>query len=316
MNPASVFPDRVRRPGRCCAPKPAPPQYALIPLRPVREPARLSKTIPMTLGYFNAWSPARLLLRRFRRQGLTVLLLAFVSNWSGAQEANPAPANEADASQTTKGVAEPKPADEIVAAKEAPGKVAPEKDLAAPPTVPATVTNSDITANTRSMLTQQTYEAFRLIADRNIFNQSRSPRSTRSTTTGETRRAPRVESFALVGTMSYAKGDFAFFDGTSPQYRKVLKVGDTIGAYNVKEVALSQVKLSGEKQELELKVGQQLRREDEGEWQVSARSDSVASLDSSSVSTNESGSTGSSGAAEVSDVLKRLMEKREKELNK
>jgi hypothetical protein len=308
MNPVSIFSDRVRRPGRCCARKPAPQQHALIPLRPMLEPARLSKATPMTLGYFNVWSLTRF-LRRFGRQGLTVLLLAFVGNWSGAQEANPAPANEANASQTTNGVADPKPAVETVAAKEAPGREAPEQDLAAPPTV----TNSGTTANTTTTSSQQTYEAFRLIADRNIFDQSRSPRSARSTTTGGTLRAPRVESFALVGTMSYAKGDFAFFDGTSPQYRTVLKVGDTIGAYNVKEVASNQVKLSGKKQELELKVGQQLRREDEGEWQVSARSDSVTSLGSSSAAPNESLS---SGTAEVSDVLKRMMEKREKELNK
>src|SRR4029078_13718644 len=95
--------------------------------------------------------------------------------------------------------------------------------------------------------------------------------------TNEVRRAPRVESFALVGTMSYSKGTFAFFDGSSSQFRKTLKVGDSIGAYQVKDVAPSHVKLTGDKQELELQVGQQLRREDEGEWKISARSGDTSS---------------------------------------
>ena len=42
---------------------------------------------------------------------------------------------------------------------------------------------------------------------------------------GYSRSAARiVDSFSFVGTMSYAKGTFAFFDGTSPDFRKVLEL--------------------------------------------------------------------------------------------
>src|SRR2546421_1583725 len=53
------------------------------------------------------------------------------------------------------------------------------------------------------------YSAFKLITERNIFNSHRSARYTAPRESGP---QARVDSFALVGTMSYEKGPFAFFD--------------------------------------------------------------------------------------------------------
>jgi len=110
------------------------------------------------------------------------------------------------------------------------------------------------------------YSSFRIINERNIFNASRSgwaapdPR--------EERRPSRVEAFTLVGTMAYRKGPFAFFDGTSSEYRKVLPPGGTIATYKVAEITNSSVRLETDTNQFELKVGAQLRREDEGPWQM------------------------------------------------
>jgi hypothetical protein len=187
-------------------------------------------------------------------------------------------------------------------------------------------TNALVTAKATTAPMALTYESFKLIADRNIFDQNREPRvarSNRGARNAEGRRTPRIESFALVGTMSYAKGTFAFFDGSSTQYKKTLKVGDSIGAYRVTDVDQYQVKLAGDKLEVKLKVGQQLRREDEGEWQLSARSAEPAASNSSGAgdvsSSSNSSSTAPSGSSDsggTSDLVKRLMQQREKELNK
>src|SRR4051794_37859687 len=62
--------------------------------------------------------------------------------------------------------------------------------------------------------------AWNLIPKRNIFNSRRSPQYV--PTQRENRPpAPRVESFALVGTMNYDKGPIAFFDGSRSEFRKV-----------------------------------------------------------------------------------------------
>ncbi|HKI71490.1 MAG TPA: hypothetical protein VKA81_03870, partial [Verrucomicrobiae bacterium] len=51
------------------------------------------------------------------------------------------------------------------------------------------------------------YQTFRLISERNIFDPNRSSRSG-----GVSRSRPTIaESFALVGTLSYEKGNVAFF---------------------------------------------------------------------------------------------------------
>jgi hypothetical protein len=153
------------------------------------------------------------------------------------------------------------------------------------------------------------FESFRLVAERNIFNQSRSPRSARRSNT-PARVAPKVQALSLVGTMSFAKGNFAFFDGTSPDYKKPVKAGDKIAEYEVKEVTASSVKVANEKQEFELKVGQQLRREDEGEWQIASGAQKVTASEAGAESAKSSG-----GDISEEEAVRRLMEKRAKELN-
>lgn len=163
-------------------------------------------------------------------------------------------------------------------------------------------------------LTGTNFESFRLIAERNIFNQNRNSRSARRNG-GPTRVAPVVTSLSLVGTMSYAKGDFAFFDGTRAGYKKTVKLGDKIADYEVKQITMSSVKVANESQEFELKIGQQLRREDEGEWRL-ATGPREREPASAALPATESGSDrapDATGSVSEDEVLKRLMEKRAKE---
>ena len=127
------------------------------------------------------------------------------------------------------------------------------------------------------------YDSFRMISDRNIFNPNRvargAPRSARSPTTP----AAHVEAFSLVGIVGYEQGLFAFFEGTSADYKKVLQADAVIGPGKVAGVRPDLVKLTVGTNDFEMKVGMQLRREDEGEWflstagEVSSRRRSVFS---------------------------------------
>jgi hypothetical protein len=148
------------------------------------------------------------------------------------------------------------------------------------------------------------FSAFRLVTDRNIFDPNRSPRSTRPVTTPKT-----TESFTLVGTMSYEKGSFAFFDGTGSEYKKVLKPADTIAGYKVVAVSSDSVKLMMKTNTLELTVGARMRRHDDGSWEKINSSESyAAATTSTSASSTEAAPTGAE-----SDVLKKMMMRREKE---
>src|SRR4030095_10206334 len=132
----------------------------------------------------------------------------------------------------------------------------------------------------------------------------------------EGRRPSRVETFGLVGTMSYQKGPVAFFDGTSAELRKALRPGASIAGYTLSEICSASVKLEADGKTIELGVGSQMRREDDGNWEISATRVDLATAGSSSGSPNAAAATSSSnnGGGEVSEVLKRLMQKREQEL--
>jgi hypothetical protein len=156
----------------------------------------------------------------------------------------------------------------------------------------------------------QDLASFKVIADRNIFNMNRSPRSSGRRRVVDAPKPVRIDTFSLVGTLSSDKGHFAFFDGSNSDLQKVLKVDDSIGGCKIAQIDNNAVKLESKGEEIELKMGEQLRRQDEGEWQVSTQTESYPT--SSSSTTNQS--EPSSGAE--SDILKRLMQQREQDLNK
>jgi hypothetical protein len=153
------------------------------------------------------------------------------------------------------------------------------------------------------------YQSFKIITDRNIFDPNRSSRSSR--TKNDAPRPARVESFALVGTMSYENGTYAFFDGTGSSYRKAVKAGDSIAGHKIADISADRVKLEVNGQQIELSVGVQMKKQDEGEWQLAGRAESFVTT---SPATAASEKTDSASGGEESDVLKKLMQKREQEL--
>ena len=170
---------------------------------------------------------------------------------------------------------------------------------------------------TNGGLARLDYSAFKVIVDRNIFDPNRYPRRP-----GEprVRSAPKtVDSLTLVGTMSYEKGSFAFFDGSSSDYKKALKLTDVIAGYKLTNIAASGVKLSAGTNELELHVGMQLRREEDGSWLLAGQSRAYAAapastLTNTAAATIATGTNAPSGSAEAeSDIIKKLMQRREQE---
>jgi len=175
------------------------------------------------------------------------------------------------------------------------------------------VTGLTAVAQETNQLRQTDYAAFRSISQQNIFNQFRVARRHE---TGRSRPGPPVrlgDAFLLVGTMSYDKGDFAFFDGTRSEYRRIVQPAGTIAVYQVTAITPASVTLEGSGQKLELKVGMQLRRNDDGVWQLADVRELPATPVGSAVE-NPAAPASSSAGDDVNDVLKKLMQKREQEL--
>jgi hypothetical protein len=161
------------------------------------------------------------------------------------------------------------------------------------------------------------------ITDRNIFDPGRfshTPGVRRFVPTRINRSAP---AFSLVGTMSYEKGMFAFFDGNNYALRKVLYQSDSnsIAGFTVAEITLTGVKLqtADKKQTVQLKIGDTMRQEGSS-WQLAGQGglfSGASAGDSAAPAADNSSpdaSAAPSPALEGNDVLKKLMQQREQEL--
>jgi hypothetical protein len=158
------------------------------------------------------------------------------------------------------------------------------------------------------------YSSFRVIADRNIFNPNRRGGPFRSDRRESNQNRPSGDSFSLVGTILYQKGAFAFFDGTSSDYKQVLEPDGLIAGHKVKEVLPRSVKLEAGGKEIEMKIGAQMRKED-GRWQLFTATEwRPPSTDATNAPTATASAASADSGLEMNDVLKKLMEQREKEL--
>ncbi|MGA2247714.1 MAG: hypothetical protein ABSH48_22235 [Verrucomicrobiota bacterium] len=165
----------------------------------------------------------------------------------------------------------------------------------------------------------QDYDKFsQFITDRNIFDPNRQPHiSSGPYVHHNTHRSPPGIQF--VGTMSYEKGLFAFFSGNSSEFSKVLQEGGKIADYTVTAISPANVVLeSADKKQVSLNVGGGLKQQN-GKW-VSADAADLPAAAGAPETTGTSANEGSSAepaapasASEPNDVLKRLMQQREKE---
>jgi type II secretory pathway component PulC len=169
-------------------------------------------------------------------------------------------------------------------------------------------TNSNSAASENSW---PTFDSFNVIEHNNIFDPNRRPYIPGP----RIHDAPRMEGFALRGTMSYSKGKFAVFDGTSGEYNKVLSEGGNIAGYTVKEITPNDVTLSANGKDFKMPVGRQVRKQQGGSWQMGRPiepSNDETNSDDTQAATDSSAPPAAANA-QMSEILKRLMEAKKQE---
>ncbi|MFZ9839031.1 MAG: hypothetical protein ACO3JJ_10910 [Opitutaceae bacterium] len=165
-----------------------------------------------------------------------------------------------------------------------------------PPAATAAPTASGATAPAGSL------EAFALVTERNIFNPNR---------TARTRAAPeekpvRTEEVALVGVVGFGADTAAVFHSADPRLRGEAAAGGRLGDFSVVAVTPAGVELRAGERTYTLAVAQRLTRVEGGEWTASAAPvpEVRARPEAAPVEV----------PANASEVLKRLMKQREKQL--
>ena len=116
---------------------------------------------------------------------------------------------------------------------------------------------------------EETLEDFQIIINQNIFSPSRTGSREEEP---EPEPEPEIEEVLLVGTLITDTGAYAFFEGSRTEFNMAAELNGTIAGGTVSEIRSNQVTLQLNNQPLILKVGNQLVREDGGEWKISTES--------------------------------------------
>ena len=161
-------------------------------------------------------------------------------------------------------------------------------------------------------------ESFQILTEKNIFNPNRIGR-TRATVP---EKPPRVDEISLVGTMESKSGVVAFFDSPDAAFRKSVRAGEAVGDFTVREINADGVELTRADKPLKLRVAQQLRRAEGGDWTVITivpppqPSGSGGAYQTPEERRAAEAAAASAIPADASEVLRRLLKKREKQLLK
>ena len=164
------------------------------------------------------------------------------------------------------------------------------------------------------------FDAFRLMRTKNMFDPNRRP--ARTETASAQRPAPvrenKSSTLTLTGTMVTEGKVLAFFAGTRADYSKVLSVGGTIADCKITAIKATEVEMERGGKPGALAVGHQLQIEGApsdmpAEEPAAASAPGAAPADLAAPACTPAAPASSN---DKSDVLRRMMERREKEMNK
>ena len=159
------------------------------------------------------------------------------------------------------------------------------------------------------------FEAYAIVVKRNIFD----ARRRRDMPVGGPQ-APAPDFLDLRGTLVQSGEPLAFFEGSGSDYRKALGVGADLAGLKVGDINTEKVTLLNGAEKISLPVGARLQKDEAGHWQVK-QGGAVAPPGpvSSGSGTGSGASPGSSApspaiSGSAADIMKRLQERRQREL--
>jgi hypothetical protein len=156
------------------------------------------------------------------------------------------------------------------------------------------------------------FDSFRFVRSRNVFDPSRQPG--RSTASVKESTDTNGDTYTLTGVLIHEAKAFAFFTGSKQS--KVVALQDSIGGAKITSIQNSQVELDRNGKQVVVLVGKQVRVREDGTLEIPSaiitpQPESPAPTPISSAKPETDTAPSSS-----SDILKRMMEKRQQELSK
>ena len=168
------------------------------------------------------------------------------------------------------------------------------------------------------------FDAFRLMRTKNMFDPNRRPARTETASARTTApvRENKSSTLTLTGTMVTEGKILAFFGGTRADYSKVLSVGGTIADCKITAIKATEVEMERGGKPGTLAVGHQLQIDGApsdvpaAETTAAAPAAPGAPPADSAAPATVGPTAGPAPSNDKNDVLRRMMERREKEMNK
>lgn len=168
------------------------------------------------------------------------------------------------------------------------------------------------------------YDTFRLIRTRNMFDPNRRPARVETPTaerSSTATRQSRTSALGLTGTMVTDGKTLAFFTGTRADYSKVLSVGEPIADGKVTAIRLGEVEIERGGKSTTLAVGHQLQIEGAPSDTPAVEAPPIAAstdptAPAPAVPATAEPASPPAPANDQNDVLRRMMERRAKEMSK
>jgi hypothetical protein len=167
------------------------------------------------------------------------------------------------------------------------------------------------------------FDVFRFVKTRNIFDPDR--RATSAATAGRSSAlTTRANFINLTGTMVAEGRMFAFFSGSRPEYNKVIPVGDPIADFKITGITTTQVELERAGKQIVVVVGKQIPLEGSSaavsvepaaDLNAPAPPPDAPAPDAPPADASKETKPAAPADAQ-SEIIRRMMERREKELSK
>jgi hypothetical protein len=154
------------------------------------------------------------------------------------------------------------------------------------------------------------FDSFRLVKMRNVFDPDR--RAGRVANQARTQPATAGADYvALTGTLVTPEKSLAFFNGSLPEYNKVLTVGESVAGATILSITPATVELQRAEKKIAVAVGQQLPADDNAH-----PSEAAVPNDAATPAPPEPSPTPlpPAPADASSDLVRRMMERRQKEI--
>jgi len=174
------------------------------------------------------------------------------------------------------------------------------------------LTTARIDAQNETSGSAPQFSEFKIIAERSIFDPSRTA-TRKSSSNREARRVQPPDRLTLSGVLIDDNQAIAFFEGSKSEFNKQLKTGANIAGYIITSIHTDIVVLEKDDRQIKLPVGSSLTKRETADWEIS----STTSFEGYAASKDNSQKETGDGAMQddsSNDLLKKMMERRRQEM--